>query len=118
MYVQCKECEWHCRGYLEALQFVYYCNLHSQMCLIRATDIYSDDKFFSPHLIRKILALAYLQTSTLPGPDCGLHLPHCRSGDRPILLYSPSGSLAVCSLMFVTEAARLKYYCKCKIVIA
>jgi len=85
------------------------------MCLIRANDIYSDDKFFSPDLIRKILALAYLQMSSLPGPDCGLHLPHCR---RPILLYNPSGSLAVCSPIFVTEAARFKYYCKCKIVTA
>jgi hypothetical protein len=93
----------------EALQFVYYCSLHSQMCLIGANDIYSDDKFFSPDLIRKILALSYLQTSTLPGLDCGLHLPHCSSGDRPIFLYDPSGSLAVCALIFVTEAAGFQY---------
>ena len=39
------------------------------MCLIRENDIYSDDKILSPDLIRKILALAYLQTSTLPGSD-------------------------------------------------
>jgi hypothetical protein len=95
------------------------CGLFTTVAFIHrfAVDIYSDDTFLSPDFIRKILVLAYLQTSTLPGPDCGLYLPHCRPGDRPIL-YNPSGSLAVCSLIFVTKAARFKYYCKCKVVIA